>query len=86
MANGKDERHNPKRKVDKEDFLSEHGMSQIQQFAAERSAAADSVSDLEGEYPGPGTYDSPGAQLLQRILWESRMRRATGIPKIGEEE
>jgi hypothetical protein len=83
MANGNDERHNPKRKVGKEDFLSEHGMTPDQQFVAERHAAAVPASDFEGYYPMPG-YNYPGAQRLQRILWESRMRKATGIPKVND--
>ena len=84
MANGNDERHNPKRKVGKEDFLSEHGMTPDQQFVAERHAANVPVSDLEWEGQGPGTYTSPASQLLARIAWESRMRRTTGIPKIND--
>ena len=83
MANGKDERDNPKRKVGKEDFLSGHGMIPEQQHAAEMNAAAVPASDFEGYYPMPG-YNYPGAQRLQRILWESRMRRATGIPKVND--
>jgi hypothetical protein len=86
MANGNDERHNPKRKVGKEDLLSEHGMSSVEQDNAVIRAYAPTASDFEGEYEGPGTYDSPGAQLLQRIAWESRMRRATGIPKVNDDE
>ena len=86
MANGKDERDNPKRKVGKEDFLSEHGMTPTQQFVAERHAAAVPASDFEGEYEGQGTYTSTGAQLLARMAWESRMREATGIPKVNDDE
>ena len=84
MANGNDERHNPKRKVGKEDFLSGHGMTPEQQHAAEMNAANVPVSDLEWEGQGPGTYTSPASQLLARIAWESRMRRATGIPKVDD--
>jgi hypothetical protein len=84
MANGKDERDNPKRKVGKEDFLSGHGMSSVEQDNAVIRASAPTASDFEGEYEGPGTYNSPGAQFLQRIMWESRMRRATGIPKVSD--
>lgn len=86
MANGKDERDNPKRKVGKEDFLSGHGMTPEQQHAAEMNAANVPVSDLEWEGQGPGTYTSPASQLLARIAWESRMRRATGIPKVNDDE
>ena len=85
MANGNDERNNPKRKVGKEDFLSEHGMTPTQQFIAERHAAAVPASDFEGYYPMPG-YDSPGAQRLQRILFASRMRKAMEIPKVNDDE
>jgi hypothetical protein len=84
MAKGDDERHNPKRKVSKEDFLSEHGMDPIQQHAAAINAANVPVSDLEWEGQGPGAYTSPAAQLLARIAWESRMRRQTGIPKVDD--
>ena len=86
MANGNDERNNPKRKVGKEDFLSGHGMTPEQQHAAEMNAANVPVSDLEWEGQGPGTYTSPASQLLARIAWESRMRRATGIPKVNDDE
>lgn len=76
MAKGKDERHNPRRKVHKQDdFLSGHGMTAEQQHGAEMRASAVPASDLEGEYPGPGTYTTPGAKLVSRVLWESRMRR-----------
>lgn len=86
MAKGDDERHNPKRKVSKEDFLSEHGMDSVQQHTAEMNAANVPVSELEWEGQGPGTYTSPASQLLAKIAWESRMRRATGIPKVNNDE
>ena len=86
MARGDDERHNPKRKVGKEDFLSNHGMTPEQQHAAEMNAANVPISDLEWEGQGPGTYTSPASQLLAKIAWESRMRRATGIPKVNDDE
>lgn len=86
MANGNDERHNPKRKVGKEDLLSEHGMTSEQQHGAEMRASAVPASDFEGEYEGQGTYTSIGAQLLARMAWESRMREATGIPKVNDDE
>lgn len=70
---------------DEENLLTEHGMSPIEQHGAVMRAAAVPVSDFEGEYQSLGTYDSPGARLLQRITWESRMRRATGIPKLGDQ-
>lgn len=70
---------------DEENLLTEHGMSPIEQHGAEMQAAAVPVSDLEGEHQGPGTYNSPGARLLQRITWEARMRKATGIPKLGDQ-
>ena len=84
MAKGDDERHNPKRKVGKEDLLSQHGMDSTQQHAAMMNAAAVPVSDLEWEGEGPGTYNSPASHLLARIAWESRMRGATGIPKVND--
>lgn len=70
----------------KKDLLSEHGMTAEQQHGAEMRASAASPSDFEGEYQGPGIYASLGAQFLQKILWESRMRKATGIPKLENEE
>ena len=69
----------------RKDFLEQHGMSKEQQHGANMRASAVPASDFEGEYKGPGTYNSPGAQLLQRILWEARMRGATGIPKISDD-
>ena len=74
-----------KKKKRTDDFLAGHGMTPEQQHGATMRAAAVPVSDFEGEYQGPGTYDSPGARLLQRITWESRMRKATGIPKLEGE-
>jgi hypothetical protein len=59
------------------DFLSESGMTPVEQHGAVMRAAAVPASDFEGEYQSQGTYSSPSAQRLQRILWESRMRRAT---------
>jgi len=58
-----------------EDFLSESGMTPEEQHGAAMRASAVPASDFEGEYKGPGTYSSPGAQVLQRKLWESRMRK-----------
>jgi hypothetical protein len=69
-----------------DDFLERHGMGKAQQHGAGMRAAAVPASDFEGEYKGPGTYNSPGAQRLQRILWEVRMRGATGIPKLGDDD
>ena len=67
--------------------LTKHGMTIEQQHGATMRAAAVPVSDFEGEHaPLEGfTYNSPGAQLLQRILWEAQMRRATGMSKLGEQ-
>lgn len=62
----------------KNDFLAGHGMSPTEQFVAERQASAVPVSDLEGEFEGPGTYTSRSASLLQRKAWESRMRKEMG--------
>lgn len=80
----------PKRDVGKQkkddDLLARHGMTKEQQFGATMRAAAVPPSDFEGEYKGPGTYNSPGAQALQRILWEVRMRKATGIPKVKDDD
>jgi hypothetical protein len=73
-------------KSSEKDLLSEHGMTVEQQHGAEMRASAVPPSDFEGEYQGPGRYTSLGAQFLQRILWESRMRNATGIPKLENEE
>jgi hypothetical protein len=69
----------------KDDFLSAAGMSPVEQHAAEMNAAAVPASDFEGEYDAVGTYNSPAAQRLQRLLWESRMRQQTGIPKEEED-
>ena len=84
MTNGKDERDNPKRRVGKEDFLAGHGMDPTQQKAAGMNAAAVPVSDFEGEYdPIPGyTYNTNS--LLSRVMWESKMRKSTGIPKVSD--
>jgi len=65
----------------KDDFLAAAGMTPEQQFAAEMNASNVPVSDFEGQYDSVGTYNSPAAQRLQRILWESQMRKQTGIPK-----
>jgi len=59
----------------KDNFLAGHGMTPAEQHAAVMRASADSLPTLEGEYQGPGTYTSKGAQLLQRKAWESRMRK-----------
>lgn len=67
-----------KRKSRKGDFLAGHGMAPAEQHGAEMRAAAVPASDFEGEYEGPGTYTSPGARLLQRKTWESRMRKEMG--------
>ena len=58
-----------------EDFLTGAGMSAEEQHAAVMRASAVPASDFEGSYEGPGTYSSPGASMLARIAWESRMRR-----------
>ena len=68
------------------DILEQHGMSKEEQHGAKMRASAVPASDFQGEYKGPGTYNSPGAQRLQRVLWEVRMRRQTGIPKLGNDE
>ena len=73
-----------KKKTD--DLLERHGMTKEQQHGALMRASAVPPSDFEGEYKGPGTYNSPGAQRLQRILWEVRMRNQTGIPKVGDDD
>jgi hypothetical protein len=49
------------------DLLEEHGMSKAAQKAATMRAALVDPSEFEGEYEGPGTYTSAGAQLLQNI-------------------
>lgn len=59
----------------KDNFLAGHGMTPAEQHAAVMRAAAVPVSDFEGEYQGPGTYTSKGAELLKRKAWESRMRK-----------
>jgi len=41
-------------------------------------AAGVPSSDFEGEYQSQGTYNSPSAQRLQKVLWESRMRKEMG--------
>lgn len=64
-----------KGKKRQDDFLAGHGMDPMEQHAATMRAAAVPVSDFEGYYPGPGTYNSPGAQRLQKATFESRMRR-----------
>ena len=68
------------------DILEQHGMSRQEQHGANMRASAVPASDFEGEYKGPGTYNSPGAQRLQRVLWEVRMRGQTGIPKLGNDD
>lgn len=62
----------------KDNFLAGHGMNPAEQHGAVMRASADALSNLEGEYQGPGTYTSKGAQLLQRKAWESRMRKEMG--------
>ena len=85
MARGNDERHNPNRKTGK-DFLSKHGMTAANQQAAVMRASAVPASDFEGEYePLEGFTYNPNS-LLSRVMWESRMRQATGIPKLDKEE
>lgn len=76
-----------KKEKPESDFLTEHGMTLEQQHGATMRAAAVPVSDFEGEYaPLEGfTYNSPGARRLRRILWETQMRRATGIAKLGDQ-
>jgi len=76
-----------KKEKPENDLLAEHGMTPEQQHGATMRAAAVPVSDFEGEYaPLEGfTYNSPGAQFLQRVLWEAQMRRATGIAKLGDQ-
>ena len=69
-----------------DDVLQRHGMSKQEQHGAVMRGSAVPASDLQGEYKGPGTYNSPGAQGLQRILWEVRMRNATGIPKVNDDD
>lgn len=64
-----------KGKKRQDDFLAASGMDVAQQHAATMRAAAVPASDLEGYYPGPGTYNSPGAQRLQKATFESRMRK-----------
>lgn len=58
-----------KKRSRKKDFLAGHGMSPAQQHAAVMRAAAVPVSDFEGEYQGPGSYTSEGAQFIQRKIW-----------------
>lgn len=62
----------------KDNFLEGHGMSPAEQHGVVMRAAAVPASDFEGEYEGMGTYESPGASLLKRKAWESRMRKEMG--------
>lgn len=57
-----------------EDFLSEKGMSPMEQHGAVMRAAAVPVSDLEGYYPYYKT-SGPAASALSKALFESMMRR-----------
>lgn len=66
------------------DFLSGHGMTSLEQHAAVMNASAVPASDFEGEYKGPGTYTSAGAQRLAKVAWESRMRKE--MPEEGKEK
>ena len=68
----------------KDNFLAASGMTPEEQHAAVMRASAVPASDFEGEYEPVGTYDSPSARMLQRRLWESRMRKQTGIDKVKE--
>lgn len=70
----------PRKRKRKDDFLAASGMTPEQQHAAVMNAAAVPVSDFEGEnYIPPGTYNENS--LLSRVMWESKMRKQTGIPK-----
>lgn len=60
------------------DFLSDSGMIPAEQHGAVMRAAGVPASDFEGEYQSQGTYNSPSAQRLQKVLWESRMRKEMG--------
>ena len=74
----------PRKRKDKDNFLAAAGMTPEQQFAATMRAAAVPVSDFEGEnYTPIGTYDKNSP--LARVMWESKMRRQTGIPKEEED-
>ena len=70
----------------KDNFLAGHGMTPEQQHAAVMNASAVPASDFEGEYePLEGFTYNPNS-LFSRVMWEARMRKATGIPKISDEE
>jgi hypothetical protein len=56
------------------DFLAQKGMSQAEQHGAVMRAAAVPASQLEGDYPLYKATTS-GANLLSKVLFESRMRR-----------
>jgi hypothetical protein len=64
------------------DVLSEMGMSPEEQHAAVMNAANVPLSEFEGEYQGIGTYESPAAQRLKKVMWESRMRKE--MPEEGK--
>jgi hypothetical protein len=56
------------------DFLSEGGMTPAEQHGAVMRASAVPVSEMEGYYP---YYKTSGksADMLSKVLFESRMRR-----------
>lgn len=56
------------------DFLSEGGMSKAEQHGAVMRASAVPVSQFEGYFP-MYKATSPGANLLSKVLFESKMRR-----------
>jgi len=72
MSEVPDRGSNSKRKVD---FLSQKGMSPLEQFGATMRASAVPANSFEGEYLSQGTYNSKGANLLKKVSWESRMRK-----------
>lgn len=72
-----------KKKKRTDDFLAGHGMTPEQQHGATMRAAAVPVSDFEGEYYDGLTYN-PNS-YFSRVMWEARMRKATGIPKLGDQ-
>jgi hypothetical protein len=56
------------------DFLAQKGMSTAEQHGAVMRASAVPPSQLEGHYPSYKATTS-GANLLSKVLFESRMRR-----------
>jgi hypothetical protein len=54
------------------DLLEEHGMSKAAQRAALMRAAAVDPSEFEGDYEGPGTYES--VHPLLKAIGEERSR------------